>query len=227
MRIVLLGAPGSGKGTQGTRLADRLGVAHVSSGDLLRALVAGDTDLGRRVAGFVTAGLLVPDDLVLEVIGAAVLEAARAGGYVLDGFPRTLSQAERAYGHHADQGESLGHDGLLEAAHSQSTGKTDALLAEFGIGQSGESLLGAVDAGDEPALASATPRNDRAQASVASRHEAIEGDQTLVGAFRIASSHQAWTQKLSLIHHRASGTAGAAIATPENQSAGNRGRSAP
>jgi adenylate kinase len=98
MRIVLLGAPGSGKGTQGQRLADHLGVPHVSSGDLFREHIAKGTPLGREVAEYVKRGDLVPDDLVLEIVGSAVLDAARKeGGYVLDGFPRTLAQAERAY----------------------------------------------------------------------------------------------------------------------------------
>jgi adenylate kinase len=97
MRLILLGAPGAGKGTQGVRLADHYGVAHVSSGDILRQHVAEGTELGQRVAAHVAAGELVPDDLVLAVIGRAVADAMETGGYLLDGFPRTLAQAERAY----------------------------------------------------------------------------------------------------------------------------------
>ncbi len=97
MRVILLGAPGAGKGTQGVRLAEHYGVAHVSSGDILRQHVADGTELGRRVAAHVAAGELVPDDLVLAVVGRAVGEAMETGGYLLDGFPRTLDQAERAY----------------------------------------------------------------------------------------------------------------------------------
>ncbi|HVF32594.1 MAG TPA: adenylate kinase [Acidimicrobiales bacterium] len=97
MRLILLGAPGAGKGTQGLRLAGHYGVAHVSSGDILREHVAEGTELGRRIAGHVAAGELVPDELVLSVIGRAVAEAMETGGYLLDGFPRTLAQAERAY----------------------------------------------------------------------------------------------------------------------------------
>ena len=97
MRLILLGAPGAGKGPQGVRLAAHYGVAHVSSGDILRQHVADETDLGRQVAAHVAAGELVPDDLVLAVIGRAVAEAMETGGYLLDGFPRTLDQAERAY----------------------------------------------------------------------------------------------------------------------------------
>ena len=97
MRLVLLGAPGSGKGTQGVALAEHFGVPHVSSGDLLRMHVADGTELGLEVAGYVNKGELVPDDLVLRVIGEAVIAAIEFGGYVLDGFPRTLDQAERGY----------------------------------------------------------------------------------------------------------------------------------
>jgi adenylate kinase len=97
MRIVLLGAPGSGKGTQGEALAARFGVRHVSTGDLLRAHIAAGTEVGRAAAPYTLRGELVPDDLMLQVAGEAVGEAAREGGYVLDGFPRTLAQAERAY----------------------------------------------------------------------------------------------------------------------------------
>jgi adenylate kinase len=97
MRLILLGAPGAGKGTQGVRLADHYGVPHVASGDILRQHVAEQTPLGQRVAAFVAAGELVPDDLVLAVVGRAVVEAMETGGYLLDGFPRTLEQAERAF----------------------------------------------------------------------------------------------------------------------------------
>lgn len=98
MRIVLLGAPGSGKGTQGEALADHFGGAHVSSGDLFRMHIAEGTELGRQVDQYVAHGDLVPDDLVLAIVGAEVGRVTRDGrGYVLDGFPRTLAQAERAY----------------------------------------------------------------------------------------------------------------------------------
>jgi adenylate kinase len=97
MRVILLGAPGSGKGTQGEALAKHFKVRHVSTGDLLRAHIAEGTELGKLAVPYVQRGELVPDELMLQVAGAAVGEAAREGGYVLDGFPRTLAQAERAY----------------------------------------------------------------------------------------------------------------------------------
>jgi len=94
MGIVLLGPPGSGKGTQGTRLAETLGVRHLSTGDVLRAEVAEGTELGDRVAPYLESGELVPDDLLLAVVEHALAEAGAAGGYVLDGFPRTAAQVE-------------------------------------------------------------------------------------------------------------------------------------
>jgi adenylate kinase len=97
VRLVLLGAPGAGKGTQGVVLANHFGVPHISSGDLLRSHVAAASDLGRRLATYLARGELVPDDVVLVVIGDAVIAAMRTGGYILDGFPRTLAQAEQAY----------------------------------------------------------------------------------------------------------------------------------
>ncbi len=97
MRLVLLGAPGAGKGTQGAVLAERYGVPHISSGELLRAHVDAKSDLGRQVTEYLEIGEFVPDDLVLAVVGDAVSAAMKAGGYILDGFPRTLAQAERAY----------------------------------------------------------------------------------------------------------------------------------
>ena len=106
MRIVLLGAPGSGKGTQGTRLAERLGVPHVSSGELLRRHIDEGTELGGRAADFVARGELVPDDLVLAIVGQAVADARATGGYVLDGYPRSLAQAEQAYAMAVPRGDT-------------------------------------------------------------------------------------------------------------------------
>ena len=96
MRLVLLGAPGSGKSTQSVVLAHHFGVAHVSSGALLRHEVAAATTLGRRVECYLARGELVPDDLVLAIVVGALDAGARADGYILDGFPRTLTQARAA-----------------------------------------------------------------------------------------------------------------------------------
>jgi adenylate kinase len=90
-RVLMLGPPGSGKGTQGERLARALGVDHISSGEALREAVAAGTPLGRQVKDAMAAGRLVSDELVREAIRPSL---ERRDGYVLDGFPRTLSQTE-------------------------------------------------------------------------------------------------------------------------------------
>jgi len=92
MRIVLLGAPGAGKGTHCKRIADRYGVVHLSSGDILRRERAAGTELGKKAQGYMDAGALVPDDLIVEMMIGAIRQAPK--GYVLDGFPRTVNQAE-------------------------------------------------------------------------------------------------------------------------------------
>lgn len=96
MRVALIGAPGSGKGTQAGRLAERLGVPLLSTGDLLRDEVARGTDLGRRVAASLDRGELVSDDLIVEVVRDRLAALDGEGGYVVDGFPRTVGQAEAA-----------------------------------------------------------------------------------------------------------------------------------
>jgi adenylate kinase len=93
MRVLLIGPPASGKGTQGRRVAARYDVTYLSSGELLRAEVAAGTDLGRRVADDLAAGDLVPDSLMLEVLREPLEAALVSGGYVLDGFPRNVAQA--------------------------------------------------------------------------------------------------------------------------------------
>jgi len=97
MRIILLGAPGSGKGTQGPVLAKHFGATHVSAGELLRAQMTESTELGRLIGEYVRAGELVPDEIVFEVLWEPITSAAAGGGYVLDGFPRSLHQAELAF----------------------------------------------------------------------------------------------------------------------------------
>ena len=95
MRIVLLGPPGSGKGTQAALLAQALGVPAVSTGELFRAHVAAGTELGRTAAAFATAGDLVPDDVTTAMLVERLERQDCVAGYLLDGFPRTVGQAER------------------------------------------------------------------------------------------------------------------------------------
>ena len=97
MRLLLLAAPGGGKGTQGERLASHFGVQHISSGDVLRAAARADTPAGREVASYQKSGDLVPDQIVLALLIPVVVGAAERGGYILDGFPRTVPQAIQAF----------------------------------------------------------------------------------------------------------------------------------
>jgi adenylate kinase len=96
VRLLLLAPPGAGKGTQGERLAARYGVRHIAAGDLLRAEAQAGGRLGREIAAHQARGDLVPDQVVLDVLTPAVVDAAARGGYILDGFPRTLAQATAA-----------------------------------------------------------------------------------------------------------------------------------
>jgi adenylate kinase len=93
MRIILLGAPGAGKGTQCKYIVGKYGLLHLSSGDILRRHRAKGTDLGKKAQGYMDSGALVPDDIIIEMMIDEISKAP-TGGYVLDGFPRTVKQAE-------------------------------------------------------------------------------------------------------------------------------------
>ncbi len=93
MRLIFFGPPGAGKGTQAQRLIADKGIPQISTGDLLRANRANKTELGLKAQQFMDQGLLVPDELVIDMVDARLGEADCAGGYVLDGFPRTVPQA--------------------------------------------------------------------------------------------------------------------------------------
>ena len=93
MRIVLLGPPGSGKGTQATRLAQRLVIPQLSIGDMLRAAVSAGTSIGRKARTVMERGELVPDELVVAVVAERIFRPDAREGFILDGFPRTLTQA--------------------------------------------------------------------------------------------------------------------------------------
>ena len=94
MRIVLLGAPGAGKGTQCKRIVEKYGLLHLSSGDILRQERAAGTKLGRCAQGYMDSGELVPDEVIVEMMAGAIKKTPQAG-FVLDGFPRTVNQADR------------------------------------------------------------------------------------------------------------------------------------
>ena len=92
MRIILLGAPGAGKGTQCKRIVDKYGLSHLSSGDILRQERAADSELGKKAQSYMDSGGLVPDELIVKMMAEAISKVPEAG-FVLDGFPRTINQA--------------------------------------------------------------------------------------------------------------------------------------
>ena len=94
MKVILLGPPGAGKGTQAARIADTLGVTRAASGDLFRENLRNETELGLLAKSYMDRGALVPDDVTIRLVMAWISAPEQAGGFVLDGFPRTLAQAE-------------------------------------------------------------------------------------------------------------------------------------
>ena len=95
MRVVLLGPPGAGKGTQAQVIADRLGVPAISTGDIFRANVSGKTELGLQAKSYMDAGDLVPDEITVAMVKDRLAQTDAKGGFLLDGFPRTIAQAEQ------------------------------------------------------------------------------------------------------------------------------------
>jgi adenylate kinase len=114
MNIVLLGPPGSGKGTQAKRIERSRGIPHLATGDMLRAATASGTELGLRVKSIMDSGQLVPDGIIIEMIAARIAEPDCHDGFVLDGFPRTVPQAEALDGMLAQRGLRLDHVILIE-----------------------------------------------------------------------------------------------------------------
>ena len=94
MRIVMLGAPGAGKGTQAKKIAAKYGIPHISTGDIFRANIKNGTELGKKAKTYMDQGLLVPDELTCDLVVDRIQQSDAENGYVLDGFPRTIPQAE-------------------------------------------------------------------------------------------------------------------------------------
>ena len=107
MKIVMLGAPGAGKGTQAERIADKYQIPHISTGDIFRANIKAGTELGKKAKSYMDQGLLVPDSLTVDLLLDQVGQADCKDGYILDGFPRTIPQAESLKKALSDKGEAL------------------------------------------------------------------------------------------------------------------------
>ena len=119
MRLILIGPPGAGKGTQAEHLVERFQIPHISSGDMLRSAVAAGTDLGKQADGFMKAGQLVPDELVIAMIIERTAGPDCASGFILDGFPRTRPQAEALAVDLAKAGVTLDAVVLIEVPDSR------------------------------------------------------------------------------------------------------------
>jgi adenylate kinase len=112
VRVVLLGPPGAGKGTQAQIIAGHLGVPAISTGDIFRANVSGQTELGQQAKAYMDAGDLVPDEITVAMVKDRLAEPDAKGGFLLDGFPRTIAQAEQLRASLAELGQGL--DRVLE-----------------------------------------------------------------------------------------------------------------
>ena len=107
MKVVMLGAPGAGKGTQAKKIEAKYNIPHISTGDIFRANIKNGTELGKKAKTYMDQGLLVPDELVVDLVVDRVNQEDCADGYVLDGFPRTIPQAEALTKALASQGQKL------------------------------------------------------------------------------------------------------------------------
>ncbi len=136
MRMILIGPPGAGKGTQAARLVERFHIPHISSGEMLRAAVAEGTALGRTADGFMKAGQLVPDDVVIGMVIERIAKPDCSAGFMLDGFPRTRPQAEALDAALAAAGVSLDVVLLIEVP--------DDLILERITGRRSDPKTGAI-----------------------------------------------------------------------------------
>ena len=136
MRMILVGPPGAGKGTQAARLVDRYHIPHISSGDMLRAAVKAGTEMGKQADGYMKAGKLVPDEVVIGMILDRIAEPDAKDGFMLDGFPRTGAQASALSDALEQAGVQIDRVLLIEVP--------DELIVERGVGRRNDPVTGRI-----------------------------------------------------------------------------------
>jgi adenylate kinase len=134
MRLIMLGPPGGGKGTQARAVIERFGIPQISTGDILRAAVKAGTELGALARKYMSAGQLVPDDVIVGIIRERLAAADCRGGYLFDGFPRTVAQAEALDKMLQSRGEALDHVVCIEVPDEAIVGRLTGRLTCVGCG---------------------------------------------------------------------------------------------
>ncbi len=136
MNIIIFGPPGAGKGTQAARLKDDYNLSHLSTGDMLRQEVASASELGQKLKSIMDAGQLVSDDIIIEIIAGCIDKSDCEGGFILDGFPRTVPQAKALDKMLADKGQSIDHVIVLEVDEDALIDRIKTRAAESGEARS-------------------------------------------------------------------------------------------
>ncbi len=134
MKIIMLGAPGAGKGTQAKQIAAKYSIPHISTGDIFRANIKNGTELGKKAKSYMDQGLLVPDELTCDLVVDRISQADAVNGYVLDGFPRTIPQAEALTGALNGRGEKIDYAINVEVPDSNIVNRMSGRRACLGCG---------------------------------------------------------------------------------------------